>query len=97
VKTHVGWVFVAFIIDVFSRMIVGWQASMSLRSSLAIDALEMAVWNRHRAGCDLDGLVHHSDRGAQYRSIRYSERLAANGIVASVRSRGDSYDKQFHS
>ena len=92
VKTHVGWVYVAFIIDVFSRMIVGWQASTSLRSSLAIDALEMAVWNRHRAGCDLEGLVHHSDRGVQYLSIRYSERLAANDIVASVGSRGDSYD-----
>jgi len=92
VKTHAGWVYVAFIIDVFSRMIVGWQASTSLRSSLAIDALEMAVWNRHRSGCDLDGLVHHSDRGVQYLSIRYSERLAANDIVASVGSRGDSYD-----
>jgi len=92
VKTHVGWVYVAFIIDVFSRMVVGWQASTSLRSSLAIDALEMAIWNRHRAGRDLDGLVHHSDRGVQYLSIRYSERLAANDIVASVGSRGDSYD-----
>jgi putative transposase len=92
VKTHIGWVYVAFIIDVFSRMVVGWQASTSLRSSLAIDALEMAVWNRHRSGCDLDGLVHHSDRGVQYLSIRYSERLAANDIVASVGSRGDSYD-----
>jgi putative transposase len=92
VKTHAGWVYVAFIIDVFSRMVVGWQASTSLRSSLAIDALEMAVWNRHRSGCDLDGLVHHSDRGVQYLSIRYSERLAANDIVASVGSRGDSYD-----
>jgi len=65
VKTHIGWVYVAFIIDVFSRMVVGWQASTSLRSSLAIDALEMAVWTRHRAGADLDGLVHHSDRGVQ--------------------------------
>jgi putative transposase len=92
VKTHAGWVYVAFILDVFSRMIVGWQASTSLRSSLAIDALEMAIWNRHRSGCDLDGLVHHSDRGVQYLSIRYSERLAANDIVASVGSRGDSYD-----
>ncbi len=92
VKTHSGWVYVAFIIDVFSRMIVGWQANSSLRSDLAIDALEMAVWNRQRAGADLDGLVHHSDRGVQYLSIRYSERLAANDIVASVGSKGDSYD-----
>jgi putative transposase len=92
VKTHSGWVYVAFIIDVFSRMIVGWQASKSLRSDLAIDALEMAVWQRNRAGADLSQLVHHSDRGVQYLSIRYSERLAANDIVASVGSKGDSYD-----
>ena len=92
VKTHAGWVYAAFIIDVFSRMVVGWQLSNSLRSDLAIDALEMAVWNRTRAGQDLDGLVHHTDRGVQYLSIRYSERLAENDIVASVGSRGDSYD-----
>ena len=92
VKTHVGWVYAAFIIDVFSRMVVGWQLSTSLRSDLAIDALEMAVWNRTRAGQVLDGLVHHSDKGVQYLSIRYSERLAANVIVASVGSTGDSYD-----
>ena len=92
VKTHTGWVYVAFIIDVYSRMIVGWQASRSLRSDLAIDALEMAVWNRQHAGADLTGLVHHSDRGVQYLSIRYSERLADNDIVASVGSKGDSFD-----
>jgi putative transposase len=90
VKTYSGWVYVAFIIDVYSRMIVGWQASRSLRSDLAIDALEMAVWNRRRAGHDLDQLVHHSDRGIQYLSIRYSERLADNDIVASVGSKGDN-------
>jgi putative transposase len=92
VKTHTGWVYVAFIIDVYSRMIVGWQASTSLRSDLAIDALEMAVWNQERTGVQLDGLIHHSDRGVQYLSIRYSERLAENRIVASVGSKGDSYD-----
>ena len=92
VKTHSGWVYAAFIIDVFSRMVVGWQISESLRSDLAIDALEMAVWNRTRHGQVLDGLVHHSDRGVQYLSIRYSERLDENDIVASVGSRGDSYD-----
>jgi len=92
VKTHVGWVYAAFIIDVFSRMIVGWQLSKSLRSDLAIDALEMAIWNRTRQGQVLDGLVHHSDKGVQYLSIRYSERLAENDIVASVGSTGDSYD-----
>ncbi len=94
VKTHSGWVYAAFIIDVFSRMVVGWQISESLRSDLAIDALEMAVWNRTRDGQVLDGLVHHSDRGVQYLSIRYSERLDENDIVASVGSRGDSYDKR---
>lgn len=92
VRTHSGWVYAAFIIDVFSRMVVGWQISESLRSDLAIDALEMAVWNRTRNGQVLDGLVHHSDRGVQYLSIRYSERLDENDIVASVGSRGDSYD-----
>jgi putative transposase len=92
VKTHAGWAYAAFIIDVYSRMVVGWQISNSLRSDLAIDALEMAVWNRTRAGQVLDGLIHHSDRGVQYLSIRYSERLDDNDIVASVGSRGDSYD-----
>jgi putative transposase len=92
VKTYAGWVYAAFIIDVFARMVVGWQISESLRSDLAIDALEMAVWNRTRDGQVLDGLVHHSDRGVQYLSIRYSERLDENDIVASVGSRGDSYD-----
>jgi len=92
VKTHSGWVYLAFIIDVFSRMVVGWQASKSLRSDLAIDALEMAIWNRQRTGADLAQLVHHSDRGVQYLCIRYSERLDENDIVASVGSKGDSYD-----
>ena len=91
VKTHTGWVYVAFVIDVFSRMVVGWQASRSLRSDLAVDALEMAVHNRGRVD-DLDGLIHHSDRGVQYLCVRYSERLAENDIVASVGSKGDSYD-----
>jgi len=90
VKTHSGWVYVAFVIDVFSRRIVGWQASRSLRSDLALDALEMAIWARR--GARLDGLVHHSDRGVQYLTIRYTERLADAGAVTSVGSRGDSYD-----
>ena len=92
VKTHGGWVYAASVIDVFSRLVVGWQISDSLRADLAIDALEMAVWNRTRGGQALDGLVHHSDRGVQYLCVRYSERLADNDIVASVGSRGDSYD-----
>ena len=90
VKTHSGWVYVAFVIDVFSRYVVGWQVSTSLRSDLAIDALEMAIYSRRHE--DLSHLIHHSDRGVQYLSIRYTERLAEAGAVASVGSRGDSYD-----
>jgi transposase InsO family protein len=84
-----GFVYVALVIDAFSRFLVGWQASRSLRTDLALDALEMAIWRRQ---AQLDGLVHHSDRGSQYLSIRYTERLAEAGAVASVGSRGDSYD-----
>jgi len=90
VKTHTGWVYVAFVVDVFSRYVVGWQTSTSLRSDLAIDALEMAIHGRKEAG--LDGLIHHSDRGVQYLSIRYTEHLAEAGVVNSVGSKGDSYD-----
>ena len=89
VATWSGFIYVAFVVDVFSRFIVGWQASRSLRTDLALDALEMAIWSRKG---DLDGLVHHSDRGSQYLSIRYTERLAEAGAVTSVGSRGDSYD-----
>jgi putative transposase len=73
VATWSGFIYVAFVVDVFSRFIVGWQASRSRRTDLALDALEMAIWSRKG---DLDGLVHHSDRGSQYLSIRYTERLA---------------------
>jgi putative transposase len=89
VATWSGFVYVAFIIDAFSRFLVGWQASRSLRTDLALDALEMAIWARRG---DLEGLVHHSDRGSQYLAIRYTERLAEAGAVTSVGSRGDSYD-----
>ena len=90
VKTHSGWVYVAFVVDACSRFVVGWQASRSLRTDLALDALEMALWARRAAR--LDGLIHHSDRGVQYLAIRYTERLAEAGAVPSVGSRGDSYD-----
>jgi transposase InsO family protein len=89
VPTWSGFVYVAFVIDAFSRFIVGWQASRSLRTDVALDALEMAIWRRHGG---LDGLVHHSDRGSQYLAIRYTERLAEAGAVTSVGSRGDSFD-----
>jgi len=92
VRTWSGFVYVAFITDVFSRRIVGWQASRSLRTDLALDALEQAIWDRNRAGNDLSQLVHHSDRGVQYLAIRYTERLAETGAVNSVGSRGDSFD-----
>ena len=92
VRTFAGWVYAAFVTDVFSRRIVGWQLSTSLRTDLALDALEMGIWARTRAGRDLSRLIHHSDRGVQYVAIRYTERLAENGIVASVGSKGDSYD-----
>jgi putative transposase len=96
VATWSGFVYVAFVADLFSRRIVGWRASTSLRTDLALDALEQALWTRTndrttgRQG--IDGVVHHSDRGSQYLSIAYSERLAQAGAVASVGSRGDSYD-----
>lgn len=92
VRTHAGWTYVAFVLDVFSRMVVGWQVSTSLRTDLALDALDMGLWARGRAGQDLTGLIHHSDRGVQYRAIRYTERLADAEAVASVGSKGDSYD-----
>lgn len=92
IRTFSGWVYAAFVVDVFSRMVVGWQVSTSLHTNLALDALEMGIWARKRAGQDVTGLVHHSDRGVQYRAIRYTERLAEAEVVASVGSRGDSYD-----
>jgi transposase InsO family protein len=88
VATWSGFVYVAFITDVFSRKIVGWRVSNSLRSDLALDALEQALHARP----DLQQLVHHSDRGVQYLSIRYTERLKDIGIEPSVGSVGDSYD-----
>jgi transposase InsO family protein len=88
VATWSGFVYVAFVIDAYSRFIVGWRASSSLRTDLALDALEQGIWARRPEG----GLVHHSDRGTQYLSIRYTERLAEAGIEPSVGSVGDSYD-----
>lgn len=88
VATWRGFVYVAFVIDVFARCIVGWRVSGSLRTDIALDALEQALYSRPST----DGLVHHSDRGTQYLSIRYTERLAEAGIEPSVGSVGDSYD-----
>jgi putative transposase len=88
VRTWSGFAYVAFVIDVFSRHIVGWHASRSLHSDLALAALEQALWARD----PVNGLIHHSDRGVQYLSFRYTERLAEAGAVTSVGSKGDSYD-----
>ncbi len=88
VSTWAGVVFVAFVIDAFARRIVGWRVARSMHTDLVLDALEQALWSR----TGTEGLVHHSDRGSQYLSIRYTERLAEAGVDASVGSVGDSYD-----
>jgi transposase InsO family protein len=90
VSTWQGWLYVAFVIDVFARRIVGWRVSRTMATDFVLDALEQALYARQPV--DSDGLVHHSDRGSQYVSIRYTERLAEAGIEPSVGSKGDSYD-----
>jgi transposase InsO family protein len=89
VATWRGFVYVAFVIDVFARRIVGWRVSSSLQTDFVLDALEQAIYDR---GPDAAGLIHHSDRGTQYLSMRYTHRLADAAIAPSVGSRGDSYD-----
>jgi putative transposase len=90
VSTWQGWLYVAFVVDVFARRIVGWRVSSSMHTDFVLDALEQALHARQPER--EDALVHHSDRGSQYVSIRYSERLAEAGIEPSVGSKGDSYD-----
>jgi transposase InsO family protein len=90
VSTWQGFVYVAFVIDVFARRIVGWRVSSSMQTDFVLDALEQALYARQPERDDR--LIHHSDRGSQYVSIRYSERLAEAGIEPSVGSKGDSYD-----
>jgi transposase InsO family protein len=90
VSTWQGWLFVAFVIDVYARRIVGWRVSHSMHTEFVLDALEQALYERQPPPSD--PLIHHSDRGSQYVSIRYTERLAEAGIEPSVGSRGDSYD-----
>ncbi len=89
IRTWVGFAYLAVVIDVFSRRILGWALTTHLRTELALEALEMAIWTRND---DLNGLIHHADRGSQYLAIRYTDTLAAAGAVASVGSAGDSYD-----
>ena len=90
VSTWQGWLYVAFVIDVFARRIVGWRVSSSMHTDFVLDALEQALYARQPS--PEETLIHHSDRGSQYVSIRYSERLAEAGIEPSVGSKGDSYD-----
>jgi transposase InsO family protein len=90
VSTWQGFVYVAFVIDVYARYIVGWRVSSSMRADFVLDALEQALYARKPQHDD--ELIHHSDRGSQYVSIRYTERLAEAGIEPSVGSKGDSYD-----
>ena len=88
VATWAGIVYVAFVIDVFARRMIGWRVARSMHTELVLDALEQALWAR----CGAKGVIHHSDRGSQYLSIRYTERMADAGVEPSVGSVGDSYD-----
>lgn len=90
VSTWQGFVYVAFVIDVFARRIVGWRVSSSARTDFVLDALEQALYARRPV--DQGSLIHHSERGVQYVSIRYTERLVEAGVEPSVGSVGDSYD-----
>jgi putative transposase len=93
VATFSGVVYVAFIVDVFSRLIVGWRAATSMTTDLVLDTLEMAIWSRSRNGVsDLTGLVHHTDAGSQYTSFAFTTRLIEAGVDGSVGSVGDAYD-----
>ena len=93
VPTWTGMVYVAFVIDAYSRRILGWRAARSMKTALVLDALEQALWTRQRDGTgDLAGLIHHTDAGSQYTSIAFTERLAAAGVSGSVGTVGDAYD-----
>jgi putative transposase len=93
IRTWIGFAYLALVTDVFSRRIVGWALTTHMRTDLPLEALEMAIWTRRRQGVtDLSGLIHHGDRGSVYLSIKYTDRLAEAGVIASVGSRGDSYD-----
>lgn len=92
VPTWAGMGFTAFVEDVYSRRIVGWRTQHRMPTELPLDALDMALWVRQRAGQDVTGVVHHSDAGSQYTAIRYADRLADVGAVASIGTVGDSYD-----
>jgi putative transposase len=93
VSTWSGWVYVAFVIDAYARRILGWRCSTSMTTPLVLDAIEHAIWTRQRDGVtDLNGVVHHNDRGSQYTSVAFTERLIDAGIDASIGATGSSYD-----
>jgi putative transposase len=92
VPTWTGMVYVAFVIDAYSRRILGWRAARSMKTALVLDALEQALWTRRRDGGHLAGLIHHTGAGSQYTSIAFTERLAAAGVSGSVGTVGDAYD-----
>jgi putative transposase len=93
VATWSGVVYVAFVIDAFSRRILGWKADTNMRTGLVLDTLEMALWSRDRAGLPVEaGLIHHNDAGSQYTSFAFTQRLIDAGVDASVGSVGDAYD-----
>ena len=93
VRTWTGFVYVSFVIDCYSRAIVGWHAATTKTTPLVTTALRMGLWRRDRAGHDVeDGLIHHSDAGSQFTSVSFAETLALEGIAASIGSIGDAYD-----
>jgi putative transposase len=93
VSTWSGWVYVAFVIDAYSRRILGWRTSTTMTTPLVLDAIEHAIWTRRREGItDLSGLIHHNDRGSQYTSIAFTDKLIEVGIDASIGATGSSYD-----
>lgn len=93
VSTWSGWVYVAFVTDAYARRVLGWRTATSMTTRLVLDTIEQAIWTRGREGHDdLEGLIHHNDRGAQYTSIAFGERLADAGIQPSVGAVGDSFD-----
>lgn len=93
VSTWPGWVYVAFVIDAYARRIVGWRTAPTMTSQLVLDAIEHAIWTRSRDGIeDLTGLIHHHDRGSQYTSVAFTDRLIEAGIDASIGATGNSYD-----
>lgn len=92
VSTWSGWCYTAFVIDAYARRILGWSVATTMTSQLVLDAVEQAIWTRHREGRDLDGLIAHHDHGSQYLSVAHTEHLAAAGIKPSTGAVGSSYD-----